>query len=95
MSKSLPRRLIVTYRLLPGQPNFIAEFSDWDFTAHPADSEFVQFAGDFQFLLWGKHYPDGLFSVTQRGVIETDLGARKGGANFGPRVEFADPDFGI
>lgn len=34
--KALPRRLIVTYRLLPGQPNFVAEFSDWQFgTRHP------------------------------------------------------------
>lgn len=38
---ALPKRLIVTYRLLPGQPNFIAEFSDWNFKVHPADSEFV------------------------------------------------------
>jgi hypothetical protein len=40
-NRALPRRLIVTYRLLPGQPNFIAEFSDWNFTGHPAESEFV------------------------------------------------------
>ena len=39
--QSLPRRLIVTYRSLPGQPNFIAEFSDWNFTVHPSDSDFV------------------------------------------------------
>ena len=38
---STPRRLIVSYRLLPGQPNFIAEFSNWDMNAHPADSEFA------------------------------------------------------
>ena len=39
--QSLPARLIVTHRLLPGQPNLIAEFSDWKFgTRHP-DSEFV------------------------------------------------------
>jgi hypothetical protein len=36
-----PRRLIVTYRLLPGQPSFIAELSDWSFSVHPADAEFV------------------------------------------------------
>ena len=35
----VPRRLIVTYRTLPGQPNFIAEFSDWDFNIHPSESE--------------------------------------------------------
>ena len=39
--QALPRRLIVTYRSLPGQPNFIAEFSDWNFNIHPADAEFA------------------------------------------------------
>ncbi|HEY1260924.1 MAG TPA: DUF2092 domain-containing protein [Stellaceae bacterium] len=39
--KALPRRLIVTYRALPGQPNFIAGFSKWDFSIHPTDAEFV------------------------------------------------------
>jgi hypothetical protein len=39
--EALPRRLIVTYRFLPGQPYFIAEFSDWDFKIHPTDAEFV------------------------------------------------------
>jgi hypothetical protein len=39
--QSLPRRLIVTYRNLPGEPNFIAEFSDWDFAIHPADADFA------------------------------------------------------
>jgi hypothetical protein len=39
--QALPRRLIVTYRLLPGQPNFVASFSDWDFKTQPTDSEFV------------------------------------------------------
>jgi hypothetical protein len=38
--QSLPRRLIVTYRSLPDEPNFVAEFSDWNFTAHPPDAEF-------------------------------------------------------
>jgi hypothetical protein len=38
--QSLPRRLIVTYGSLPGKPNFVAEFSDWNFTAHPPDAEF-------------------------------------------------------
>jgi hypothetical protein len=38
--KSLPRRLIVTYRLLPGEPNFVAEMSDWDFTVQPSDADF-------------------------------------------------------
>ena len=40
-AQSLPRRLIVTYRSLPGQPNFIAEFSDWNFNAHPSDADFT------------------------------------------------------
>lgn len=39
--QSLPRRLIVTYRSLPGQPNFIAEFSDWDFNIHPSPADFT------------------------------------------------------
>lgn len=39
--QSLPRRLVVTYRSVPGQPNFIAEFSDWNFAAAPTDADFV------------------------------------------------------
>jgi hypothetical protein len=39
--QALPRRLIVTYRDLPGQPNFIAEFSDWNFDIHPSDADFA------------------------------------------------------
>jgi hypothetical protein len=38
--RSLPRRLIVTYRNLPGQPNFVAEFSGWDFSTQATDAEF-------------------------------------------------------
>jgi hypothetical protein len=39
--QSLPRRLIVTYRTLAGEPNFIAEFSDWNFNIHPPDADFA------------------------------------------------------
>jgi hypothetical protein len=39
--KALPRRLIVTYRSLPAQPSFIAEFSDWNFDVHPTDADFT------------------------------------------------------
>ena len=39
--QSLPRRLIVTYRSLPGVPSFIAEFSDWNFNIHPSDADFA------------------------------------------------------
>jgi hypothetical protein len=39
--RALPRRLIVTYRSLPGEPNFIAEFSNWDLNTHPSDAEFA------------------------------------------------------
>lgn len=39
--QSLPRRLIVTYQSLPGAPNFIATFSNWNFSVHPADADFV------------------------------------------------------
>jgi hypothetical protein len=39
--QSLPRRLIVTYRSLPGQPDFVAEFSNWNLAVHPTDADFV------------------------------------------------------
>jgi hypothetical protein len=39
--KALPRRLIVTYRSEPGQPSFVAEFFDWNFSVHPTDAEFT------------------------------------------------------
>jgi len=39
--QSLPCRLIVTYRTLPGQPNFIAEFSDWNFNVQTPDADFA------------------------------------------------------
>jgi hypothetical protein len=39
--QALPRRLVVTYRSLPGRPIFIAELSDWDLSIQPPDSEFV------------------------------------------------------
>jgi hypothetical protein len=39
--QSLPRRLIVTYRSLPGEPNFIAQFADWNFNIHPSDADFT------------------------------------------------------
>jgi len=39
--KALPRRLIVTYRSEPGQPSYVAEFSDWNFSVHPTDAEFT------------------------------------------------------
>jgi hypothetical protein len=39
--RSLPRRVVVTYRALPGHPTFVAELSDWDFSIRPADAEFV------------------------------------------------------
>lgn len=39
--RSLPRRLIATYRTLPGEPSFVAEFFDWNFDIHPSDADFV------------------------------------------------------
>jgi hypothetical protein len=38
---AIPRRLIVTHRLLPGQPDFVAELTNWDSRVRPSDSEFV------------------------------------------------------
>lgn len=39
--RSLPRRFVITYRSMPGQPNFIAEFSDWDLQTRVPDAEFA------------------------------------------------------
>jgi hypothetical protein len=39
--RALPRRVVVTYRSLPGRPNFIAELSNWDFSISPRDSDFT------------------------------------------------------
>ena len=38
---AVPRRLIVTYRLLPGQPSFIAEFTNWDTRVRRSDAAFT------------------------------------------------------
>jgi hypothetical protein len=38
---ALPRRLVATYRSVPGQPSFIAEMFDWNLAAHPTDADFV------------------------------------------------------
>ncbi|WP_165820323.1 DUF2092 domain-containing protein [Microvirga sp. KLBC 81] len=38
---AIPRRLIVTYRLLPGQPRFVAEFTNWDSQGRFANAEFA------------------------------------------------------
>ena len=38
---AIPHRLIVTYRLLPGQPSFIAEFTNWDTRVRPSDAVFA------------------------------------------------------
>jgi len=39
--KALPRRLFVTYQSLPGRPSFFAELSNWDFSSHHPDTDFV------------------------------------------------------
>jgi hypothetical protein len=38
---ALPRRLVATYRSVPGQPSFIAEMFDWNLAVHPTDAEFA------------------------------------------------------
>ncbi|MFL5254114.1 MAG: DUF2092 domain-containing protein [Rhodopila sp.] len=39
--KALPRRLIVTYRSLPGEPRLIAEMFGWRLGTRPSDAEFT------------------------------------------------------
>jgi len=39
--RAIPRRLWITYRAMPGQPNFVAEFVDWNFNNRPSDAEFA------------------------------------------------------
>jgi hypothetical protein len=39
--QSLPERLFVTYRAIPGQPTFIATFSDWNFSVVPTNTDFA------------------------------------------------------
>lgn len=39
--QSLPERLFITYRSIPGQPTFVATFSDWNFAIAPTDADFV------------------------------------------------------
>ena len=39
--KALPRRLVVTYRSEPGQPSYVAELFDWNFSIHPTDADFA------------------------------------------------------
>jgi hypothetical protein len=40
-ARALPLRLILTYRSLPGEPIFVATFSNWNFSIHPLDSDFA------------------------------------------------------
>jgi hypothetical protein len=65
--RSLPRRLIVTYHAMPGEPSFIAEFSDWNFSVHPTDADFV-----FQ-------PPEGATQVELKPAAATTAPAKKRG----------------
>jgi hypothetical protein len=40
-AKSLPRRVFITYRSMPGRPTFMADLSEWNLSAHPADADFT------------------------------------------------------
>ena len=40
-AQALPRRLIVTYRSLPGEPQFVAEIGNWKLGLNPGDDVFV------------------------------------------------------
>ena len=37
----LPRKLVITYKTLPGSPQFVATLSDWDFTTRLPDGLFA------------------------------------------------------
>lgn len=63
--KSLPRRVFITYRSLPGHPTFQADLSDWNLSAHPADA-------DFAF-----NPPAGVEQVTLKGNSGTPAGTQK------------------
>jgi hypothetical protein len=65
--RSLPRRLIVTYHAMPGEPSFIAEFYNWDFNIHPTDADFV-----FQ-------PPEGAAQVEVKPAAATTAPAKKRG----------------
>jgi hypothetical protein len=39
--RALPRRVIITYRTMSGQPSVFADLADWNFSIHPSDAEFV------------------------------------------------------
>ena len=64
--KALPRRLIVTYRSEPGQPSYVAELSDWNFSIHPTDADFT-----FQ-------PPEGATPVELKPVANAPAGKPKG-----------------
>jgi len=40
-ARPVPRRLVATYRSLPGEPRFIAEMNDWNFAATPTEADFT------------------------------------------------------
>jgi hypothetical protein len=39
--RALPRRVVITYRSLPGLPRFLAQLSDWNFSPTVADGDFA------------------------------------------------------
>jgi hypothetical protein len=39
--RALPRRVIITYRTMSGQPSVVAEVLGWNFSIHPSDADFV------------------------------------------------------
>jgi hypothetical protein len=39
--QALPRRIAITYRSLPGEPQFLAEMSDWKLGLNPSNDAFV------------------------------------------------------
>ncbi|MFL5279836.1 MAG: DUF2092 domain-containing protein [Rhodopila sp.] len=39
--RALPRRIVITYRSIPGEPQFLSQMSDWKLGINPPDNAFI------------------------------------------------------
>ena len=62
----------------------------------PVDADFVHLAGDANLVIDGKHDSGGLLAVSQRRVVDLDLGGQvQVLADFGHEIVGADPPFAV